>query len=128
MTTESFMDLVTVTVKGESGRVKTLCSVLCAPEASQSQRQRTGVSAPHEFGDQRITDSVADSTARTILGWKSVPATRVAIAIRSLCPQNTLTSRACESSGRFTGLPLRMRAVVASSAVTDGMCGRRRRG
>ena len=61
-----------------------------------------------------------DSTASTILAWNSVPATRVAIAISSLCPVKTFTIRDWESSGRFTGRPVRMRAAISSFAVTEG--------
>lgn len=64
----------------------------------------------------------------TILGWKSVPAMRVAMAIRSLWPWKTFTWRARETSGRFTVRPLRMRAAVGSSAVTEGSWGRSWRG
>ena len=60
------------------------------------------------------------SAGKTILGWKRVPATRVAMASSSLCPAKTLTWRARESSGRLMGRPLRMRAAVGSSAVTEG--------
>src|ERR1700728_316510 len=66
------------------------------------------------------TGSANYSDGNTILGWNNVPATRVAMAIRSRCPWKTLTWRARESSGRLTGRPLRMRAAVASSAVTEG--------
>jgi hypothetical protein len=60
------------------------------------------------------------SEGKTILGWKRVPATRVAMASRSFWLAKTLTWRARESSGRLTGRPLRMRAAEASSAVTEG--------
>src|SRR5712691_11353835 len=40
-----------------------------------------------------------ESPTSTILGWNSVPATRVTIAISSLCPWNTFTWRARESHG-----------------------------
>src|ERR1700722_8035053 len=132
MTTESFMGFGYCHSKRVRGKRQDVmrCLELCAPGASQNQKQRTGGSAPHDLFsyDQRTAGSVADSAARTMFGWNSVPATRVAIAIRSLWPQNTLTSRARESSGRFTDLPLRIRATVASSAVTAGMCGRSNRG
>ena len=60
------------------------------------------------------------SDGKTILGWNRVPATRVAMASNSLWPAKTLTWRARESSGRLMGRPLRMRAAVGSSAVTEG--------
>src|SRR5579864_2281242 len=65
---------------------------------------------------------------RTIFGWKRVPATRVAIAIRSRWPRKTFTWRARESSGRLTLRPLRISAAVDSSALTQGNCGRSLRG
>ena len=61
----------------------------------------------------------------TILGWNSVPATRVATAISSLCPLNTFTCCALENSGRFTVRPLRMCAAISSLAVTDGKRGKK---
>ena len=76
---------------------------------TQTQQQRGGPTAPY-----------VSSEGKTILGWNNVPATRVAMAISSLCPAKTFTCRARESSGRLTGRPLRMRAAVGSSAVTDG--------
>src|ERR1700680_1861235 len=72
--------------------------------------------------------STGYSVTKTILGWKRVPAMRVAMAISSLCPEKTLTWRARESSGRLTERPLRMRAAVASSAVTEGNWGKSWRG
>ena len=65
---------------------------------------------------------------RTILGWNRVPAMRVAMAIRSRWPVKTLTWRARETSGRLMVRPLRMRAAVGSSAVTQGNWGRSFRG
>src|SRR6202171_5066006 len=59
----------------------------------------------------------------TIRGWKSVPAIRVAMAIRSLWPQKTFTWGARDISGRFTARPLRMRAALSSLAVMLGNCG-----
>src|SRR5580700_2223140 len=68
------------------------------------------------------------SLGKTILGWKRVPARRVAMARRLACPAKTFTWRARETSGRLAGRPLRMRAAVGSSAVTEGNCGRSWRG
>jgi hypothetical protein len=79
--------------------------------------------------EKRISHIGGDySGGKTILGWNKVPATRVAMAMRSLWPWKTLTWRARESSGRLTGRPVRMRAAVGSSAVTEGNCGRSWRG
>jgi hypothetical protein len=68
------------------------------------------------------------SPARTILAWNNVPATRVAMAISSLWPVKTFTVLAWESSGKFTGRPVRMRAAISSLAVMHGNCGRSLRG
>src|SRR5271154_2129034 len=65
---------------------------------------------------------------KTILGWNRLPAMRVAMARRVVCPEKTLTWRARETSGRLMGRPLRMRAAVGSSAVTEGNCGKSWRG
>src|SRR5579871_1007531 len=74
----------------------------------------------HCICSAQLRAATAESLTNTILGWNSVPATRVAMASNSLCPQKTLTWRARESSGKFTGRPLRMRAAPASSVVTAG--------
>src|SRR5580658_9173850 len=83
----------------------------------QNQGRRTGASAPP-----------GDVSQRTILGWNRVPATRVAMAIRSRWPAKTLTWRAREKSGRLMVRPLRIRAAVGSSAVTEGKLGSSLRG
>src|SRR5215470_2465407 len=101
MTTESFMD------QGNSKRGEGTASrgrVDCSSEAHRAQ-------------DEALDVVVVDST---ILGWNSVPATLVAMARSSLWLLKTLTCRARESSGRFTLRPVRMRVLVASSAVTEG--------
>ena len=46
------------------------------------------------LGDTTLSCCRTGSAASTILGWNSVPAIRVAMAISSLCPAKTFTCRA----------------------------------
>src|SRR5271156_362684 len=75
--------------------------------SASSGRQSSGEACPDEGVWVYVGRTIAGSAVRTSLAWKRVPATRVAMAIRSLWPQNTLTWRAFENSGRLTVRPLR---------------------
>src|SRR5271169_1251442 len=144
MTTESFMGCVISHSKGmyrmrqggERPHVSQRARDLGAPSGlsanpSKKDPHQKQHQEPHQKRRTEPALSLSKGVSvphRTILGWKRVPATRVAMASSSLWPLKTLTCGARESSGRFTVRPLRMRAALGSSAVTDGSCGSNLRG
>jgi hypothetical protein len=64
----------------------------------------------HHVGEsqERLLVCKVGADARTIPGWKRVPATRVAMAINSRWLRKTFTFLALEKSGKFTGRPVQM--------------------